>query len=164
MFRKRFVVRAASAVVVCGGAVIAFGCAGDQEAASAAAAKVEAVETQLTLLQTRITSIETRQFRDDLNDRSVAYLTPGSEGYQVIESGLGQFTVSLSNVEAYANGSRVTLTFGNLTTATIRDPKVTVEWGTTDSKGIADNQSQRSRSVEFTRELRPGAWNPEMSQ
>lgn len=85
---------------------------------------------------------------------SVAYLTPGSEGYSVIQMDLGHMTVMLHNVQAYANGTRITLRLGNLTSATINGAKAKLEWGRVDAKGTPDNDNARSREVS----LRAGAW------
>src|ERR1700682_1459294 len=72
---------------------------------------------------------------------SVAYLTPGSDGYSVIQMDLGHMTVMLRNVQPYANGTRITLRFGNLTSATINGAKAKLEWGRVDSKGTPDNDN-----------------------
>lgn len=121
--------------------------------------EMTALAAQVTALETKVLLLESKQYLSELERTDVAYLTPGSEGYSVIESALGRFTVSLSNIEEYANGSRITLTFGNLTAASINSPKVTVEWGTADAKGSPNNDSQRSRQIEFAQPFRPGSWN-----
>ena len=89
---------------------------------------------------------------------SVAYLTPGSDGYSVIQMDLGHMTVMLRNVQPYANGTRITLRFGNLTSATINGAKAKLEWGRVDAKGTPDNDNARSRDVSFGQPLRAGAW------
>jgi hypothetical protein len=89
---------------------------------------------------------------------STAFLTPGSEGYAIVQTDLGRMTVSLENIQPYANGSRVTLCFGNLTSATVNDVKLKLEWGSVDAKGSPKNESARSRDVSFTQSLRAGAW------
>lgn len=88
----------------------------------------------------------------------VAYMTPGLDGYSVVQSDLGPMTVSLENVQPYANGSRVTLQFGNLSSATIDGAKAKIEWGKVDSKGLAINDTTNHREVTFTKQLRAGAW------
>ena len=57
-----------------------------------------------------------------------AYLTPGAEGYSVVRADLGALTVKIDNVEPYANGSRITLQIGNLTSATINGAKAKMDW------------------------------------
>ena len=88
----------------------------------------------------------------------IAFMTPGSDGYSVIRTDLGPMTVSLENIESYANGSRVTLQVGNITSATINGAKATVEWGRVSSDSAADNPT-KSREVSFRNPLRSGSWN-----
>jgi hypothetical protein len=64
----------------------------------------------------------------------------------------------LVNVQPYANGTRVTLRFGNLLSATINGAKAKLEWGSVDAKGSPKNESAQSREVSFTESLRAGAW------
>lgn len=100
-----------------------------------------------------------REFDKFMRDvGGIAYLTPGTDGYTVVESDLGHLTVQLSNIQAYANGSRVMLRFGNLTSATIDGAKATIEWGKVDEKGSPKNDEARSREIKFDKSLRAGAW------
>ncbi len=92
----------------------------------------------------------------DLGD--VAYLTPGSDGYATLQTDVGRLTVSLENIQPYANGTRVTLRFGNLTSARINGLKAKVEWGPVDEKGTPKNEVARSREVSLTQSLDAGAW------
>jgi uncharacterized protein DUF3251 len=89
---------------------------------------------------------------------AIAYLTPGGEGYTVIQTDLGRVTVKLVNVQPYANGSRVTIQFVNLMSATINGAKAQLEWGSVDNKGSPKNESAKSREVKFGEDLRAGAW------
>src|SRR5689334_18779742 len=150
-----------SAIAALGTLAALVGCSQPSSASPSADARIRALEQKLDMLEKRTASIETdRDFEKTLNNlKSVAYLTPGSDGYSVIESDLGSFTVNIANIEQYANGSRVTLTFGNLTSATITSPKVKIEWGTVDDKGSPNNEAARSRELEFTQSFQPGAWN-----
>ena len=89
----------------------------------------------------------------------VAYLTPGSDGYAAVKMDLGYLTVNLANIAPYANGSKVSLTFGNLTSATIDGLKATIEWGSVDDKGLPKNEEAKSREIKLTESLFSGAWN-----
>jgi len=88
----------------------------------------------------------------------VAYLTPGDQGYSMMKTDYGVITVTLSDVRPYASGSNVTLTFGNVTSATMTDVKATIDWGTVDAKGAPNNDDAKSKEVDFVRPLRAGAW------
>jgi hypothetical protein len=116
--------------------------------------KVAALEKQLEQLQFQV------RLQSDFKDwDQIAYLTPGSDGYAAIKMDLGYMTVNLANIAAYANGSKVSLTFGNLTSATIDGLKATIEWGSVDEKGTPKYQETKSREVKLTEALLPGAWN-----
>jgi hypothetical protein len=122
--------------------------------------KTNAQSSEIEKLKNAVTQLEQSRSYDDFmrNIDSIAYLTPGSAGYAVVQTDLGRITVELENVQTYANGSRVTLRFGNLTSATINGAKATLEWGTVDAKGSPDNNGARTREVTFNRSLRAGAW------
>lgn len=116
--------------------------------------KIVALESQLSDLTQRVEL--NQQFREW---EGVAYLTPGSAGYSVIRMDLGNLTVGLSNVAAYANGSKVTLQFGNLTSATVDGLKAKIEWGPVDEKGTPKNSEVKSKEFSATESLLPGNWN-----
>lgn len=115
--------------------------------------KVAALETELTNLKQKIELQEMVSGWD-----KVAYLTPGAEGYSLIKSDLGNLTVSIVNVRPYANGSKITLQFGNLTSATIDGLKTKLEWGPVDKEGMPKNTEAKSRDVVFNEPLISGSW------
>jgi Protein of unknown function (DUF3251) len=136
--------------------------------------QVNSIEQRVKQLEAKnaTLSADTQALRDSLNQLegkqsmdefvhsydSIAYLTPGSRGYAVVQMDLGRITVSLENVQPYANGSRVTLRFGNLTSARIDGVKATLEWGTVNKQGAPDNDTERSREISLEESLRAGAW------
>ncbi|RYD86901.1 MAG: DUF3251 domain-containing protein, partial [Sphingomonadales bacterium] len=63
-------------------------------------------------------------------------------------------------VQPYANGSRVTLDFGNPTAARLSGMKAKIEWGATDSKGLPV-VGGNVQSVNFTAPdpLPAGSWH-----
>jgi hypothetical protein len=88
----------------------------------------------------------------------VAFLKPGDEGYSVIQSDIGLLTVALEDIKPYANGSKVTLNFGNTTAATVNGLKAQIDWGSVGEDGTPINEKAKSREVKFNETLRPGAW------
>ena len=116
--------------------------------------KVVALESQLSDLKLRVKMNEKFQEWDE-----VAYLTPGSAGYSVVRTDLGNLTVRLSNVAAYASGSKVTLQFGNHTSATVDGLKAKIEWGPVDVKDMPNNSEAKSKEFSATESLLPGNWN-----
>ena len=125
------------------------------------------INTKITDLETKIITLETEL--SDLKQKIVlqqmlngldkeAYLTLGSEGYSLIKTDLGNLTVSIVNVLPYANGSKITLQFGNLTSATIDGLKTKLEWGPVDKEGMPMNEKTKSRDVVFNESLISGSW------
>lgn len=93
-----------------------------------------------------------------LNPYKTAYLTPGTDNYDIIDAGIGRLTISLDNVQPFANGSKVTLKIGNPTSATIDGVEADLEWGTVDKTGIPVNDTAKVKHVTFNEVLRAGAW------
>jgi hypothetical protein len=88
----------------------------------------------------------------------IAYLTPGSDGYAAVRFDLGILTASLIDIKPYANGTKVTLEFGNTLSATITGLKATIDWGKVDEKGSPINGESKSKEITFNEPLSPGAW------
>lgn len=139
--------------------VSASGCA-DRSQVAVLEKKVANLEARVEELKATVERLESAKLFDAIR-RSMeeeAYLTPGAEGYSTIQTDLGCMTVSLENVQPYANGTRVTLRFGNLTSATVNGVKAKVEWGSVDDKGVPKKDTAKSRQVSFSQPLRAGAW------
>ena len=90
--------------------------------------------------------------------KSAAYLQPGDAGYSVVPFDLGNLTVQLSDVQPYANGSKVMLNFGNPLSSSITGLKASLQWGHVDAKGLQDTETEKSKDFVFTENLRSGAW------
>jgi outer membrane murein-binding lipoprotein Lpp len=88
----------------------------------------------------------------------IAYLTPGDEGYSVVKTDFGPLTVTLEDIKPYANGSRVSLKFGNPTSATLTDVSATVEWGSVDEKGSPRINEGKSKELPFNKSFQAGHW------
>jgi hypothetical protein len=117
-------------------------------------ARIKKLESTVDSLQSEVEWASTFGKLDQ-----IAYLTPGSDGYSPIKMDLGYLTVSLANIRPYANGSKVALVFGNLTSATVNGLKATIEWGSVDAKGMPQNEAAKSREVKLPEDLLSGAWN-----
>jgi hypothetical protein len=127
--------------------------------------RVQALETQMKELDTKVKILEGKiqelswaNFLNEQRQEGVAYLTPGSNGYSVVNSDLGLLIVSLDNIQPYASGSKVTLRFGNLMAGRINGLKAKLEWGSLDKKGKPINEKTKSREVKFNESLRSGSW------
>lgn len=87
-----------------------------------------------------------------------AYLTPASREYTVVRHDMGYLTVSFEDVEPYANGSRITLRFGNPLSAAINGLSSTIEYGPTNEKGFPTGVGEKSKRVSFIETLHGGSW------
>ena len=87
-----------------------------------------------------------------------AHLTPGSDGYSRLNYGLGVVTVVIKDITPYANGTKVTLRFGNVLSATINGLKVNIESGPVDEFGAAQNDAKKTKVVTFVESLNSGSW------
>ena len=119
-----------------------------------------ALEGRLTANEGEVQFLKKQRSMDELirSFDEVAYLTPGSSGYTVLKTNIGSITVSLENVQPYANGSRVTLRFGNVTNAIIFGAKAKIEWGSVDDKGVPNNVEEKSMDFSLKESLAAGAW------
>lgn len=122
--------------------------------------KVASLDTRLMLLEKEVGINEDMltAYKNLKELEGVAYLTPDSTGYSVIRMDLGNLTVSLADVSPYANGSKVTLRFGNLTSATIEGLNATIEWGPVDQEGSPISGKINSKGFDATEPLNPGSW------
>lgn len=117
---------------------------------------VDSLKNELAEVKKQQASLQLDKLMRDF--RSVAFLQPGDAGYSVVPFDLGDLTVQLSDVKPYANGSKVTLKFGNPLSSSINGLKATVQWGRVDAKGSPDNANEKSKDFTFTEVLRSGAW------
>lgn len=129
--------------------------------------RVPGLEAQVKNLDSKVTALEgdIKQLKGQVsisetltNLDGIAFMTPGSNGYSLIKTDLGSLTVSLKNIQPYANGSKVTLQFGNLTAATIDGLNAKLDWGSLDKSGMPNNQDAKSRDVTFNESLQSGSW------
>jgi hypothetical protein len=79
-------------------------------------------------------------------------------GYSIVESDIVRLTINLEDIKPYANGSRVTLRFGNITSATINDLRGTLDWGKMDKNRLPVIEEAKSKDLTFNKSLRAGSW------
>jgi hypothetical protein len=122
--------------------------------------RLDDTENKLAALQSTVAQFKGNKEWDDLvkDLDKMAYLTPGAEGYSTVRFDLGVLTIQLDDVKPYANGSKVTLRFGNVLSSAIDGLIATIEWGRVNEKGIADNSSAKSKEMTFNQTLQGGAW------
>jgi cell division protein FtsB len=126
-------------------------------------AEITQLKNSLAKLQAEVKKLQTEQANLVVDSwfrkaGSVAYLTPGDSGYSVVNSNIGKLTIQMSNIQPYANGSKITLKFGNPLAADIEGIKVKLQWGSVDEKGLPIKGSEKSQEFSFVQTLSSGAW------
>ena len=109
----------------------------------------------------RIKAIEDRlaKLEQSAGEHQAITMKPGDTGYGLLDTDFGRIAVAIADVQPSATGSRVTLDFGNPTTARLSGMKAKVEYGATDSKGLPV-VGGNVQSINFTapEPLPPGSW------
>lgn len=146
-----------SAIIV----VSCLGCSQKPQEVSILRRDLTSTQRQLDSLRIRTDSLVRALSISDLleNTHGIAYLTPGNDGYSIIQTDLGALTVELRNVVGYASGSRVIVRFGNVTSARLEDVSAYFEWGKVNEQGYPQTLGAKSRRVILSRALAPGSWN-----
>ena len=123
--------------------------------------KVSALEAEVSKTEKRLSQLtENLKWTDAINSsEGTVILIVGSTGYGLVKSDLGKLTVSLINIVPFANGSKVTLQIGNLTSVTINGLKATMQWGSVDDKGSIKVDATKSRDISTNASLLSGASN-----
>jgi hypothetical protein len=119
-------------------------------------AKVSELEAANKELQQEVAQLKVQMYLSAFSE--VAFLKPGSDGYTTVRFDLGVLTVKIADVQPYANGSKVALQFGNLTSAQIDGLSAALDWGRVDAKGAPINDAAKSREVSFSESLADGSW------
>jgi hypothetical protein len=115
----------------------------------------DAADFERGRLEHRIEHLENQMLDAALESQSTAHLRPQDHDFAPIDSGLGTLTVSIQNVTAYADGSRVRLQIGNPTAASIQRFNFHVSYGSDQYSGDGDRQ----HDFQFSERLSAGAWH-----
>jgi len=131
-------------------------CGGGVQKDPATDSRIAALEQANKDLNSEIKNLKFQlEFRDW--DR-VAFIKPGDAGYSALRFDLGVITVKIADVKPYANGSKIVIKFGNLTSARINGLNAKLDWGKVDATGIPQNDSEKTREFIFNEPLSAGAW------
>lgn len=156
---KRMPVAFTSALLVIVIVISLAGCAEDPRVGNLQR-EITSAKNEIASLKEEVAELKRqREFEQLFKDfDKIAYLTPGSEGYSTIRFDLGVLTISIGNVVEYANGSKVTLQFGNPLSSTINGLQAKIEYGEVDEKGMPQNGTTKTKEVTFSKSLRSGSW------
>lgn len=139
------------------------GCNYRQQSSDTSSTQIIEIKEELKAVQDELIQLKQKQEQYDFNQivndfDKVAYLQADDSGYSTVRYDLGVLTVQLSDVQPYANGSRVVLRFGNPLYTAVNGLKARIEWGHAKKNGSPDNESARSKDITLNETLQPGAW------
>ena len=127
------------------------------------AEKIEALEGRVNELESKVVMLDVSK-----DEYKSVTLDPSDRGFGRLDSSVGTFAVLIAQVSAHADGVRVRLQVGNLTTAAVSGGTFKAKWGPRMPKtGEKDwvkqygswRKSLSEKDIPFTEELRPGTWN-----
>jgi hypothetical protein len=122
--------------------------------------EVDSLKMEITALKEQLEAVKSDQDLTKFSHtvETVAYLTPGSEGYDVVQTDLGKMTVHLADVEPMPTAVELPCASAILPVQLSTGAKAKLEWGSMDTSGSPNNDSAHSRDVSFSQSLRAGAW------
>jgi hypothetical protein len=120
--------------------------------------KVNNLQTELTQLRKELADFKQQ---DNLSKKSIfheraAFLMPTDPGFGFVKTEVGAFAISLQNVEQYASGCRITLNFGNTSTAHVTELHATIQYG--NSASVGNTSLWKSQDLKLTQDFKPGTW------
>ena len=114
------------------------GCSGDQDARS----RLSRLETQVSLLETRLATSEAQTHRlsrdlwkvqldtwSKIESESAAVVSPSSKGYAIARNEYGTFPVIIEDAQPYLDGHKIKLRIGNLISAAMTGVKLELVYG-----------------------------------
>lgn len=174
MMRELFIV-----AFMFGACVAVGGC--EQTSTAATDPRVEAVSTQLAELSAELAKAQRQQAllleRVGNAERTLRSYAPKSRvefdpsesSYLRVDGDLGSFAVAISDVRPFADGVRVTLKLGNLSSATYSGATLRMEYGPRAPSGKGTDpvdaaatwlEALQEREEKVSAKLGPGRWNP----
>lgn len=111
-------------------------------------------EDRITAIEARLDAIEKSVGKYD-----AVTLKPGQTGYSLLATDLGRVAVAIAKIDPAPNGTRLTLDFGNPTSARLNGMKARIEWGANDSRGLpVIGGNVRSTQFVASEPLPAGSW------
>lgn len=126
--------------------------------------KVSELENRLSVNEAELFEIKNQVSDVSVNElirkyEKIVFLKVGTKEFLPITTDVGVITVNLSNIEPYANGSKVSIVFGNPLSATISNVKFTVDYGSLDKDGLVIHKTEKFKEISLTEPLNAASWN-----
>jgi Protein of unknown function (DUF3251) len=133
-------------------------------------ARINVLEQNVRTMNTRLYKLEAFKLTQE-GAYQTGTFDPTESTFQRIDapSGFGSFAVSVKDVQAFGDGVRVQINFGNLTTAAFSGVTLKMRYGPrapdmSDAEwaGKYDlwNAALKTKELSLTQDLHPGSWNP----
>lgn len=123
--------------------------------------RVADLEERLRLADEQIKSLRTDVISLKISREFDGYtfLQPSEPSFSTMNLAVGSITVALKDVEAYADGCKVTLQFGNPLFCRINGVKFEVEYGSVDDRGILIEATKKTKKVTLSEPLQSGTFH-----
>lgn len=143
-------------------AIFLFGCNNNDDLINGIGKEILALKTENESLRADLRAISSvvreQEKKVALLPASEVLFLPTSTEFQSLQSYVGPLVVSISDLTAYANGTRLKVTIGNPHQITITDVAFLIGW-TGDS--LSSNKDLKIKDVKFLQGLSAGSWNSE---
>lgn len=147
-------------LLCCSMAIVLAGCSDPSaQTTSISQAEVQKLRVELDALKQKADILEFRVNLQNVLGSSVL-LEPSDEGFSVLKTQFGTVTVSMDDIKAHGNSTRIKLRFGNATSASLQDVSVKLEWGKADKNGLRET-AVGSKEFKVVNPLGPGRWTSE---
>lgn len=107
---------------------------------------------EIESLKKRVKDGELKDMMAALEKTRTAVLSVTEKSYSAVRTDLGDLLFVVDNVVPYANGVKMNIRIGNLTSATFNGVKLKVSWG-------KDVFTTTQKEISLVGSLLPGAWN-----
>lgn len=91
---------------------------------------------------------------------SFGLFTPTSDEFQRVDTTFGSFAVSIENVVAYGDGTKLTINVGNPSAATYDGAKLTIEYRRKFDPENPKEELSRQKEHALLKPIKAGSWNP----
>lgn len=108
-------------------------------------------------LTKRLDEIEAKTLKIGWEKRAI--LAPSDTGYTLIMTDVGPMTLQIKGVSPFANGSRVKLRIGNLSSATLSGVETKMQWGPVNGRGMMQyDKAAPESTIPISQRLEAGSW------
>lgn len=118
--------------------------------------QIEALRTETEIQKIEITTLKTEVSTMSWTG-SVAYMSTTKPGYSTVKTDITPLLISFSSVAAVGPGTKLYLSVGNPSTATLSDTKITVNYAVPPAKE-GENKTAKQVTQEMMQDMSPGKW------